>query len=153
MKFTFIGQAPSKETEGLPPFVGKCGAFLASLMGMTQAEMLAQHEFLNVLNYFPGKGINGDKFPMTEAKIRAREMLATLRGKNVVLLGANVARAFNCAKFAYLTVYEFRDPEHMATVLVPWMAVVPHPSGVCRHWNRPENRDAARKFFSTWVSA
>jgi len=147
MKLTMIGQAPSRETDGQPPFTGKCGVFLAMLMCITQDEMLAQHEMLNVLQKWPGKGIGGDKFPMVDAKIAAKKMLPSLRNKPVILLGANVARAFGAKNFAYGQYYEIRDPEHPSDIVVPFMAVIPHPSGVNRYWNRPENRDAVRKFF------
>lgn len=147
MKLTMIGQAPSRETNGKPPFTGKCGVFLASLMGISQEEMLAQHEMLNVLDYWPGKGLGGDKFPMPLAKIAARKMLESLRNKPVILLGSNVARAFGAKRFRYLEHYEIRDPQHSSEIIVPFMVVVPHPSGVNRWWNRPESRDVARKFF------
>jgi uracil-DNA glycosylase len=148
-KYLFIGQAPSRETEGKPPFTGKCGSFLAGLMGLTQEEMLATHDFLNVLDHYPGKGVGGDKFPMVEATVKARKMLPTLRGRSIILLGANVARAFGAKQFSYLTQYEIRNPENLADIIVPWMVVIPHPSGINRHWNKPANRDVVRKFFSS----
>lgn len=148
MKITFVGQAPSRETDGQPPFTGRCGAFLANLMDMTQEEMLREHAFLNVLDKWPGKGLGGDKFPMVQAMTAAKEKLELLRKKPlVVLLGNNVARAFGAKDFSYFSWYEIRNPENITDVVVPRMSVVPHPSGVNRHWNRAENRDIARKFF------
>ncbi len=149
MRLLLIGQAPSRETEGKPAFSGKCGSFLANLMGTTQAQMLADHDFVNVLDYWPGKGINGDKFPISEAIVRARKLLPSMRDRTVILLGANVARAFGAKGFKYLEFYEIRNPDKLTDIIVPTMFVVPHPSGVNRYWNRPESRDQAIKFFSS----
>jgi uracil-DNA glycosylase len=140
-----VGQAPSKETEGEPPFSGKCGKFLAELMSLTQEEMLAQHDFVNVFDRWPGKGINGDKFPFPEAELLAKRLLPQLQGRTVVLLGANVARAFGAKGFAYFQCYELRDPSDPTKVVSPLIAVVPHPSGVNRLYNQPQKRlDAAK---------
>lgn len=148
-----MGQAPSKETDGLPPFTGKCGKFLAEMLGLTQEEMLQRHDFINVLDAWPGKGVGGDKFPMAQAQTAAREKLNLLRDKPVViLLGNNVARAFGAKSFTYLSWYEIRNPDKMSDVVVPRMAVVPHPSGVNRYWNNPNNRATVRKFFDYLIS-
>jgi uracil-DNA glycosylase len=149
MRITFMGQAPSRETDGKPPFTGKCGKFLAELMGTTQEQMLLDHDFLNVLDRWPGASIKGDKFPIPEAKIAARKKLEQLRGRVVVLLGHNVARAFGCEKFQYFQWYEIRNPENFEDVVVPLLTVVPHPSQVNRWWNREESRMVAEKFLRT----
>ena len=146
MRITFCGQAPSRETDGKPPFTGKCGKFLAELMGTTQEQMLKEHEFLNVLDRYPGPSIKGDKFPMSEARIAARKKLEQLRGRTVVLLGHNVARAFGCEKFRYMEFYEIRSPENYDDVIVPLLTVVPHPSQISHFWNHEENRMVAGKF-------
>lgn len=151
MRLLFIGQAPSRETEGKPPFTGKCGKFLAEdLMGLSQEQMLRDHDFLNVFDHWPGKGIGGDKFPMAEAKIRAKKMLDQLKDRTVVLLGANVARAFGAIRFKYLGVYELRHPDRPSEVISRALTVVPHPSGVNRHWNNPKNREVAKSFLMQW---
>ena len=149
MRITFVGQAPSRETDGKPPFTGKCGRFLAELLGTTQEQMLLDHDFLNVLDRWPGAGIKGDKFPIPEAKIAAKRKLEQLRGRTVVLLGHAVARAFGCEKFQYFQWYEIRNPENFEDVVVPLLTVVPHPSQVNRWWNREESRLVAEKFLRT----
>lgn len=151
MRILFIGQAPSRESDGKPPFTGKCGIFLANLMGKTQDQMLQDHDFLNVLDRWPGKGIGGDKFPMVEATIRAKNLFPAMRGKIVVLLGANVARAFNLKSFTYYESHKVLDPENTADVLSPLCCVMPHPSGVNRHWNHLENRLRAQEFLSNII--
>ncbi len=146
MRITFLGQAPSRETDGRPPFTGKCSKFLAELLGTTQEQMLQDHDFINVLDRWPGSSFKGDKFPIPEAKIAARKKLEQLRGKTVVLLGHNVARAFECEKFRYFEWYQIRNPENLADTVVPLLTVVPHPSQISRHWNKEENRLVAAKF-------
>lgn len=147
MRIQFVGQAPSQETDGQPPFTGKCGVFLANLLGLTQKEMLEQHDFINVLDHWPGRGVGGDKFPLIQAKTAARDKLEMLREKPVViLLGNNVARAFGATQFRYFTYYEIRNPVNPSDIIVKRMAVVPHPSGVNRLWNIPGNRETASKF-------
>ena len=149
MKICFVGQSPSRTSDGQPPFTGKCGKFLAELMGLTQEEMLRAHDFLNVLDRWPGAGIKGDKFPIPEAKIAAKKKLEQLRGRVVVLLGHNVARAFDCKTFRYFEWYEIRNPENFSEVVVSLMTVMPHPSQVNHWWNREENRMVAGKFLRT----
>ena len=149
MKICFVGQSPSRTSDGQPPFTGKCGKFLAELMGTTQEQMLKDHDFINVLDYWPGAGIKGDKFPIPEAKVAAKRKLEQLRGRTVVLLGHNVARAFCCERFRYMEWYEIRSPENFEDVVVPLLTVVPHPSGVNRWYNREENRMVAGKFLRT----
>lgn len=71
-----------------------------------------------------------------------RLLSETLRGRRVVLLGANVSRAFGVS---------FRK---LSEVVLSWhpvgeglaAAVVPHPSGLNRWWNDPDNRVRARLF-------
>lgn len=141
-----MGQAPSRETDGLPPFVGKCGEFLSKLMGSTHEQMLLDHEFYNVFDRWPGKGLGGDLFPIPEARRAAKKLVEKLRGRTVVLLGANVARAFNCKKFEYFCWYSYRDPANVAKVVIPHLTVVPHPSQRNRIWNSVEARSAASRF-------
>ena len=115
--------------------------------------MLKEHEFLNVLDRYPGPSIKGDKFPMSEARIAARKKLEQLRGRTVVLLGSNVARAFDCKAFRYFEWYEIRSSENSLDTVVPLMTVVPHPSQVNRWWNREENRRIAGKFLRTMADS
>ena len=152
MKLLFVGQAPSKETDGQPPFIGKCGKFLAELLGTTQEQMLQEHDFINILDNWPGKGITGDKFPMQEAKIAARKKLSIMEGRTCVLLGRNVATALGCKQFQYFWWYEIHDPVDFDICVVKQAIIIPHPSGVNRHWNKEENRLIATKFLRMLAS-
>lgn len=151
MKILFIGQAPSRESDGQPPFTGKCGKFLAEeLLGVTQEQMLLDHDFINVLERWPGKSpLGGDLFPMKDAMAAARGLLDKLVGRTVILLGNGVARAFGVRQFKYFNIYEMRHPENPNVVIANFCAIVPHPSGKNRIFNVRANRDAASKFLRT----
>jgi uracil-DNA glycosylase len=145
MRALFIGQAPSKETDGLEPFVGRSGKFLAALMGLTHEEMLEQHDFINILNAWPGAGSGGDLFPIDEAKRKACELLPSLNGRLVVFLGSNVARAFELNKFSFFEFYQLLALSQGSTTVAS-AAVVPHPSGINRWYNDHNNRETASRF-------
>ncbi len=114
---------------------------------------VGEHDFINVLDHFPGKSSVGDKFPIIEAQSAAKAKLESLRGKQVViLLGNNVARAFGAKSFSYFSWYEIRNPDKFTDIVVPRMAVVPHPSGINRYWNHVQNRLNAEKFFRYLLS-
>jgi uracil-DNA glycosylase len=149
MRLLFVGQAPSRETDLKPPFTGKCGRFLAELLGTTQEQMLLDHDFINVLDRWPGKGIGGDKFPMREARVAADQKLLLLRDRHAVLLGANVARAFGIASFCYGNWYNICRKLDDRIVVVATVTIVPHPSGVNRYYNDPTKRLIVAKFLRT----
>jgi uracil-DNA glycosylase len=153
VKLLFIGQAPSRESDGQPPFTGRCGKFLAQLMGITHESMLREFDFTNVLDYWPGKGPGGDLFPIKLAQEEAVKMLPSMRGRTVVLLGANVARAFQLGKFSYMGWYAVCNPEDHGDVVVPRLTVVPHPSGRVRFYNSAANRDVVSKFLRSLASS
>lgn len=104
MKILFVGQAPSRDTDGQPPFTGRSGRKLAKLCGISHAEFLNAFELVNLLERWPGKSGKGDAFPMAEARLVA----ASLDFRNrplVVLVGRNVARAFDAADVAYFKAF------------------------------------------------
>lgn len=148
-KLLFIGQAPSQESDGQPPFTGRCGKFLASLLDTTQDKMLEDYDFVNVFERWQGKDVGGDKFPHLEASVKAKAMIPSLSGRTVVLLGHNVARAFGAQGFRYFEYYTIRNPQKREQIIVPLMSVMPHPSGRVRYWNIPDNRELARKFLNS----
>lgn len=146
MRLLIIGQAPSRETEGKPAFTGKCGRFLAELLGTTQQQMLEVHDFLNILEHYPGKVIGGDRFPLIEARSRAWEILPRLWGRTTVLLGRNVASAFQLHGYEYARIYAFSELQRGLHGVQGLVAIVPHPSGVNRFYNLEGNRVKVSKF-------
>lgn len=108
--------------------------------------MLETHQFVNLINRYPGQGGSehprGDHFPMAEAREAARKMMPWLAGKIVVLLGKNVRDAFGFTS-------DFFEPNVGFTIRNGsfQFVVAPHPSGVSHWWNDPANVERARHFF------
>lgn len=136
MKPLLVGEAPARGTEGLPPFSGRSGAFLARVAGF---DVAARFECVNLLDRWPGPQGKGSAFPLAEARAAALEL--DVGGRTVILAGWRVAHAWpDRAPRAYLVAV---DGAHGGP-----LAVLPHPSGVCRWWNDAWRRDAARRFLA-----
>jgi uracil-DNA glycosylase len=139
----FVGQAPGPRSgASTRPFEGSySGRRLASLLELSNEDMLARHDFVNLLDEFPGKNDSnhprGDAFPLRKAREAARRIAPTFAGRAVVLLGRNVVDAFELE----IDWFEWR-PE-----LESLVAACPHPSGVSHWWNSPLNVERARSFF------
>lgn len=130
-----IGQAPARRESGTGPLSGHAGKRLAALFGLPREEY-EQIERINVLDSFPGKSGEGDSFPMAEVRTRARRITPHLAGRTVLFVGLAVADAFHHR--ASLLTWE-RHESFLA-------ACIPHPSGLNRWWNSPENRVEAERF-------
>jgi hypothetical protein len=128
-----VGQAPSRTSDPSRPLAGRPCAFLGSLVGLDADAFRRRFRCLNLLQAFPGKAGKGDAFPIAPARSAA----AQVRGRRLLLLGRNVARAFGHAD-APLLRWERRGGR--------LVAVLPHPSGINVWWNEPRNRRAARRF-------
>ncbi len=97
---------------------------------------------VNLLAAYPGREGRGAAFPIDEAReaaVALSDRLVTHPwGKQfgaVFLAGKRVARAWGLATAQYLVEQPgFPVPTY----------VVPHPSGINRWWNEPENRAACR---------
>ena len=156
MRILFVGQAPSKATDGKPAFTGICGRRLASLMGLTQERMLLDHDFVNVLDRYPGTGGSshprGDAWPLSEARKAASLLWPTFAGRKVVLVGKNVRDAFKRTDefFVWSDAIHSLASRHVLTDKA-WIVVVPHPSGVSHWWNDSTNLLAAKFFFRSLI--
>lgn len=134
MKPAIVGEAPSMRTSR--PFAGRSGERLAELAGTSLEALRDRYRLVNLLGYWPGPNASGkgSAFPMQEARPAA----ATLRlASGSLLCGRRVAAAFGLARAPYL---------EWLSVDGRQVAVIPHPSGVCRWWNDPENVARARAF-------
>lgn len=141
-----IGQAPGKDGGNDNPLTGRSGQRLAAMMGIKVVTFKGQVDRINVFTRYPGTSGKGDAFPLEEARSRTPALASSMHGRRVILLGNNVARAFGY------------DPRQC---LLRWtidtqigceVAMVPHPSGVNLWWNKPENRDSAKKFLrAAWL--
>jgi hypothetical protein len=133
-KITLVGQAPSRETDGLGAFRGRCGRRLADLAGLTLDGLHEAADAVNLLGRWPGRAGRGDAFPMAEARAAAAAM--SLEGR-AILVGRAVACAFGLRGL---------EPLRWVRSGALEVAMVPHPSGLNAWWNSPENRSAAAAF-------
>lgn len=118
---------------------------------------------VNLLTTYPGHDAGGTLFPAVEGAARALGLIAHLetgmpwftfskvsvpRPDCVLLAGMRVAKAFGCGGADMFEVL----PRFVRPGLPP-MIVVPHPSGVSRWWNDPQNRRVALAFFNALGTA
>ena len=143
-----IGQAPGPNTDpALPLFPvpwTSAGGRLVQFMGITRGHYLMAFDRINLLQTFPGKHKRDDKFPMRDAKIAARAIRPLLEDRVVILIGRNVAEAF-----------ELKIEFHEWVPVLPFcktLAVVPHPSGRNHWYNSQENKLTARSFWQQVVT-
>jgi len=153
MRPLLVGQAPGPNTDPTLPLFPvprtSAGGRLQELMGLTRGEYLKTFERVNLLYEFPGRHKRDDKFPMMLAWPAAQAMRPLLAGRTVVLVGRNVASAFELeAEFHEWVEWPVRRPcllsRDPGTARV---AVIPHPSGRNHWYNDPANREAARSFW------
>lgn len=140
MRPLLIGQAPGPATDPGHPLSGRTGARLAGLFRFDEDEFLAAFDRVNLIGRFPGKAGKGDAFPLQIARRRALALSRRFEGRTVVLLGGSVSAAF---RVTAVPILRWRRGALGAARL----AVAPHPSGISRWWNDPENVRAAARFF------
>ena len=140
-----IGQAPALKDDRTSPLSGRTGHRLATLMDMDMEEFLTTFDRANLFNKFPGKAESGggDAFPLRQATTNAFKLMQDNPPDNyraVILLGKNVAKAFNIQKPEF---FEWGGSTHR-----PPTVVIPHPSGLNRWWNELSNEKIAREFLN-----
>jgi hypothetical protein len=126
-----IGEAPGRGGDPSRACTGRFMDALVNAAGITRWRYLRAFERTNLLPSWPGKAGKGDAFPMAEAKRLAAE--TPTAGRTILLCGRRVATAFGVS--APFLACERRGG---ATF---W--VLPHPSGLNRWWNDPENKRRA----------
>lgn len=109
MKVLLVGQAPSRDTCGGPPFSGRSGRRLADLAGVEHSRLGEVFALVNLLDRWPGKNGRGDAFPMSEARAAAAR-LDLSKHDVVVLVGRNVARACGLKDAGYFKHHEVAAP-------------------------------------------
>jgi len=133
-----IGEAPGKQST-MPgsdgALLGRIGKRLAGLMGTTVVVYRGNTTRCNLLR-------KGKPWVPRRARLAARRMenrgLFARKGRVVILLGRNVARAFGFGSVPW-----FKAFYNGNVVLV----VAPHPSGKSRWWNDPANTREAGRFW------
>lgn len=131
-----VGQAPSKGRNGLPPFTGRSGIFLAGLVGLPLLDFLGRVEAVNLLKSWPGRSHSskGDAFPLDRAR-RAADLIDIDR-RIVIAVGQGVGRCFDAG-----TEY-FKANDVRGGIIY----VMPHPSGIVTWWNDLDNKRRAATF-------
>lgn len=139
-----LGEAPGFNGDPRLP-LGGCrygsGKRLAKVIGMSQPVMRRAFTLRNLLDEFPGFSGKGAVFPVKIARAAVGDFQC--EEDRILLLGKRLAAAFR------LNVNYFEWVERDGKQYV----VVPHPSGVNRWYNSPENRRAAREFFRGLIDA
>ncbi len=128
---------------------------MQKMMGLSRYDYLSSFDRVNLLPYFPGKHKRDDKFPMTPAKLAALVMLPLLAGREVILVGRNVADAFKLK----LDFHEWTDliakrycpidkGQHKARI-----CVIPHPSGRNHWYNNEDNVLKSKEFWERFTES
>lgn len=155
VKPLIVGQAPGR-TPG-EPLAGRVGRRLAALCGLTERTYLEAFDRMNVLEEWPGKAGRGDTFRLVDAIPAARQRVLPLLPErtHVVLLGG-AALAVERA----LTQAGHSDARDLSWARFVWhhvrigvrstvaLTCCPHPSGASQWWNKPENVQEARRFWT-----
>lgn len=122
-------------------------------MGIPRAQYLRQFDRTNVLHTFPGRHKRDDAFPLGKARVAAAAMIPLLGGREVVMVGRNVATVFGLELQDFHTWSEYGSMfggKYDARFRV---AVVPHTSGRNRWYNNPDNLSIARSFWRDYLAA
>lgn len=137
----FVGQGPSQEGDPYRPLEGTLGDKLGDLLGITDfvpsfARINLNSEWIAKVG---GDG-KGDVFDLAEGRITAGVLL---RGSwtRYVLLGQKVAGCFDANGVVLDTIRHG----------VKSFFLLPHPSGINRWWNDPENVRRAKDKLQAFV--
>lgn len=149
MKPLIIGEAPGKSKDqiaSLAPLSGAVGVRLCQLAGIDPdpdhyCALGREYDLTNLLSYWPGQSKNksgaysrGASFPVDEAVAAKRERVGEFDGKTIVLLGHRLMRVFRIHPRPF---YEWNGWRSSCVVGIP------HPSGLTRNYNDPEQRRLA----------
>lgn len=147
MRPLVVGQAPSADTDGRPPFCGRSGARLAELLGVEHRQLGQLVDLVNLLERWPGKSPTGrgDAFPYDQAAAAAAMLLAVTPHDRVIVCGRGVWRA--------LGLHGDVEPLGRGYAAGRLFLNLPHPSGLCRWWNDPANVDRAGAVLRHFVAA
>lgn len=106
---------------------------MAGILGLTRGQWMRYTDRINLVPFYPGP-----KYPAELAGQNATMLSVTLlRPRRLVLLGANVARAFQ--------VYGQEPCQWVWSPLGPRVMLLPHPSGRNLWYNDPDNHRRVRR--------
>lgn len=151
-----IGQAPGPNTRpDLPLFPHprtSAGGRLASFLGLSRTEYLRIFDRVNLIQEFPGRCKRDDKWPTARARDAAGAMRPLLSGRQVIMVGRNVATAFGVPKdMPFLQTFSMdcrrRCISNCSLGHECEVTIILHPSGRNHWYNRVENRLALQVFW------
>lgn len=138
-----IGQAPGPNTDPNFPLFPlpktSAGGRLAEYMGLSKTKYLSIFNRINLLYRFNGQWSNGDKFSIRDARVAASSLQQLFAGRQVILIGRQVANAFNVKEDFFVW--------SMNEVFCYEVVVVPHTSGRNHWYNIKDNRNKAVEFW------
>lgn len=135
----FVGQGPSQDGDPYRPLEGAIGERLGGLLGVH--DFIASFARINLNSEWIGKGSGkGDVFDCSEGRAAAKVLL---RGSwtRYVLLGKQVAACFD------VKAHPLSSVKHG----VKSFFLLPHPSGINRWWNDPENTRKAKEALQSFL--
>lgn len=139
MRVVFVGEAPGPRDKSYRTPLwsirpGSAGSRLRAMTGLDRSTWIRRVPKFNLVPYRVAK------WPREFAEQQAQNLSSSLlRDCNLVLCGRKVAKAFGVpSKQPWL--------EWTRSAWGPRVAVIPHPSGLCREYNDPEFVKRASRF-------
>lgn len=136
-----LGEAPGPANDGRGPLGGPGGARLRKLAGTAAYRLDGE----NLLDDWPGAAGKGSRFPVERARDRVVDPLFVEKlheYDRVVVLGRRVWRALGLPNSTPWLAWAYPVRGPLAGID---FTLFPHPSGVNRWWNAPENVERARR--------
>ena len=144
-KILLVGQAPSRTgvnpLEALTPT--SSSGKLMNLMGLTEDEYMTSFQRVNLIDEYPGPLASGkgDKFPLRQARDKAKRILQQMSEYHILCIGKRVGQCFNLDQC-----FVWEDRIQCYPLTRNRIAMIPHTSGLNRFYNDPRNLDRAKAF-------
>ncbi len=148
-RIVLVGQAPGRDGDATAPCGSGFMRRLCAVSGLSVEQYADTFDRANILAWWPGPrvgvGVDGDAFPLADARAAAERLRPMLRGRIVVLAGRRVEHVLAERRGALFT--------PRAAGWCDVFFVIPHPSGLNRWWGCPENVAIAGDFVRALAAA
>ena len=155
-RIVLIGQAPGPKTDPEFPLfpIPKTSAAgrLRDIAGLSMGQYLRAFDRINLIREFPGQtSCKEDRFPMAKARENAALLRPLLAGRDVILVGRNVATAFGLGGLEFLSwkLVKMTRPAVPGDQHTSLVAIIAHPSGRNHWYNNDGHREATRQFMQS----
>lgn len=157
-----VGEAPGPRTSRWCPMFPfpstSAGGRLLTMSGIPAEEYLRRFARRNLFDVYPGPG-GWNKKERIAAQARALEVFEDARGGRIVMLGAQVARAFAPITGGMLGAFEYRKDcsvdglsDARCSCAGTEFVALPHPSGRSRTMNDQATRTRVRRTLREFAS-